>query len=97
MGDRTGTKTSLVGKDTARYAVFQAEEHTSHYASGYRGRREGTFKNRAEHGGDMINMKNDNAERKKDIEKCHEGNEFFCYLTDALDSSEENESDGNGR
>ena len=76
MGDGSGTKASLVGEDTAGYALFHAHEEASHHTAGHGSGMESTFYNRSEYSRYSLNMEKDHTQCQHDIHDRHERNQL---------------------
>ena len=91
MGNGTGTEAGLVGEDTSGYAAFHAGEEASDNAAGYCLRMEGTLKDHGKYQWNTVCVKQDYAKGQQDVKQCHEGNQFFCYISDSLYAAQENQ------
>ena len=96
MGDRTGTKTSLVGENTAGKAFFHAGEHGAYNTAGDSLRIERTLKNSRENAGNVLDIDYYNAQAEDDIKHSHKGNELLRYSTDTLNTAEQDKGNDNG-
>ena len=93
MGDRTGTKTCFIGKDTAGYTFFQAEEETSDHTAGDGSRVKSSVNDIMEYSRNSLKIQYNHTDRKNDVQQCHERNQFFGDTSDSFDTAKQNHTD----
>ena len=85
MGDGAGTESRFIGEDSSGNAFLHAQEKAAHDSACHGGRREGAFEDGSEHAGHPVNVQEDHAQRKDDVEQRHERHEHLCDSSDPLD------------
>ena len=91
MCDRTGTKTSLVREDTTGNTFLHTHEEASNDATSHRCRVKCAFKDGCKYRWHVLDIQQHNSDCKHDIHYCHKWYQLLCYLSDPLNSAEQNE------
>lgn len=72
VGDGAGAKAGLVGENAPGHALLHTQEEAAHDAAGDGRGLKGTLKNGGKHGWNRVNMDNNDAQRKDNVQQGHQ-------------------------